>query len=202
MRREAVLLIVLGLVLLLLPAGGASAAAQKKCSRAPKGTLAPIRGLKAGYATSCSTARKVAADWARNCEGAPTPVDLCPAHGAGKRWLCRTNVYPTGPPRPLDLIPRPFESDLYVRCALGETVKGRPVINFHQNKVAHSCARPTGTAAAVRFLGAAYEVHCAKATKVARAWDGTCTPGADGSTCDFTSDGERWSCLQSGDTQY
>src|SRR4051812_48312218 len=200
MRREALLFVLVGLVLVLVPAGGASAASQKKCSRAPKGRLAPIRGLKAGYATSCSTARKVVADWIPNCED--TAADLCSARAAGKRWSCRANAYPEGPPQPLPLIHRPFELDLYVRCALKETTKGRPVVNFHQTRVGHACARPDGTAAAIRFLSGYYKVHCAKATQVARAWDSACDPGADRSTCDFTSDGAQWSCVQNGDEKY
>jgi hypothetical protein len=186
MRREAVLLVVVGVVLLLLPAGGASAAGAKKCP-SPKGMRAPAHDLKAGGATSCGTARKVAVSWDRRCE---PQTALCSARAGGKQWPCRASINTNAG----TLIP-----NVYVRCALEETTKGRPSVTFHQDGVIHSCARPQGTAAAIRFLTGYYDARCGTATKVAQAWDSACDPGEDGSTCSFDSGAERWSCRQVGD---
>src|SRR5689334_20680619 len=100
-------------------AGGAGGASNTHC-KAPKGTHGPIKGLKAGYATSCATALKVAKGWDDKC--GPS-IELCGVSVAGNRWSCR--IIPAN------------SHDLYVRCGLQKTTRGRPVVNFHQSGAVH-----------------------------------------------------------------
>src|SRR5947209_2849062 len=86
-----------------------------KC-KAPKGTRAPTRNVKAGYATSCATAQKVAKAWDNVCE--PSGDRLCSVTVAGNRWSCALVGL--------------YRSALYIKCALAETTRGRPAVKFQQ----------------------------------------------------------------------
>jgi hypothetical protein len=163
--------------------GTAQAASTTKC-KSPKETRAPVRGLKAGYATSCAGAKKVVLAWENRCE---PNNGLCFFQSAGGRWGC-TWVGLTSP----------TSTDVSLRCARKETTKGRPSVYFTEKGVRHGCGVPPNTRSDIRRVLSFYAVACGQATGVAAAWDAACTPGEQGSTCDFDSQGERWRCTQNG----
>lgn len=180
--RSAVFLV--ALLAAMFCAAGADAASNTKC-KAPKHTRAATKGLKAGFATSCATAKKVASGWDKNCEPSG---DLCSVTVAGNRWSCRPTIYDRAP----------YRSRVFVKCALKETTAGRPSVSFQQVGAVHQCERPQGVQAQIRFLVGYYAAKCPTATAVAQAWDAACDPGEDRSTCGLEARGERWNCTQFG----
>jgi hypothetical protein len=168
--------------------GPADAAGVKKC-KSPKGTRAPVEGLRAGYATSCRTAKKVVAVWESLCE---PNQNLCFFDAAGARWGC-TWVGLTRPDNPNLSLP-----NISLRCAQKETPKGRPSVKFTEVGAVHKCATPTGTRSNVQGVVAYYEVGCSQAIGVATAWDKACAPADNGSVCEFDLQGEHWQCIQAG----
>jgi hypothetical protein len=183
-RRLICSLIVAAGLLALLPVGGAMAASNGKC-KAPTGTREPITHLRAGYATSCATAKKVAKGWDNQCQPFET---LCFAKVAGNRWSCRaTNYDQPG-----------YRSQLFLKCALKETTRGRPSVNFRQTGVIHHCADPQGTRHPIAGVTGYYAVGCGRALAVARAWDSACDTGDGSSSCAAEAAGRRWTCTELG----
>src|SRR5689334_22170478 len=183
-RRRLLLIVSAALVAAMFCAAGADAASVTKC-KAPKGTRAPTKALHAGYATSCATARKVAKAWDSKCE--PSLATCSVTVGANRR-SCRNTVYDRAP----------YRSRVYAKCALKETTRGRPSVNFFQAGAVHKCERPQGVQAQIRFLTGYYAANCGSATAVAQGWDAACEPGEDQSTCGFDARGEHWNCQQFG----
>src|SRR4051794_37463005 len=197
--KAARLIAIVGVLLLVAGVGQAGAAGAEHCA-SPKrsATRGPVKQLKAGYATSCATARKVAVAWNRACE--PIEGGLCFVRAAGDKWSCRSSRYvkyhvggdPQAPPQ-MQRTP-----DYFLKCALKETVKGRPSVGFRENGVIHDCQAPSGTKTQVLAVHAYFDASCAQAVAVAAAWGDNCTAGDAGSSCTVEARGERWSCRQPG----
>jgi hypothetical protein len=183
-RRVVTALIAVSALFALLSVSGASAASNSKC-KSPTGTRAPVTHLRAGYATSCAAAKKVAKGWDSQCQ----PFDdLCFVSAAGNKWSCRATNYEQQPR---------YRSQIFLKCALKETTAGRPSVNFRETGAVHHCADPQGTRHQIyRLIG--YYAACGRALAVATAWDSACDTGEDGSTCTADAAGKRWTCKQAG----
>jgi hypothetical protein len=201
--KVARLIAVVGALWLVAGVGQASAAGAKHCA-APKkaATRGPVKQLKAGYATSCAKARRVAIAWNRKCE--PVDGNLCFVKVGSDKWGCRSSRYvkyhvggdPLAPPQ-MQATP-----DYFLKCALKETVKGRPSVNFRENGVIHDCQAPGGTKTSVAQVHSYFDASCAQAEAVAAEWGNRCTPGAADSTCSVDAHGERWKCRQVGEVRF
>src|SRR3954453_16538060 len=197
--KVARLIALVGVLGLVAGIGQAGAAGAKHCAAPKKGaTRGPVTQLKAGYATSCATARNVSIAWNRECD--PGLGDLCIVRAAGNKWGCRSSRYvkyhvggdPQAPPQ---MEPT---SVYFLRCALKETVKGRPSVAFRENGVIHDCQAPTGTKTAVARVHAYFDATCGQAEAVAAEWGDNCPLGDAGSSCKVEARGERWTGRQPG----
>ena len=166
----------------------AEPAAAVSC-KAPGGTRAPTKNLRAHDGLRCGPARRVATAWDRQCEAMFSAGDLCSVRAAKKRFSCRV----TRSDRP------PHNHDIFLRCARPETRAGRPTATFTQKRAWDKCRNPQATRRDVVRVESYYRSSCAQAVAVTKRWDAECEPGEDRSTCTVEALGERWVCTQHGE---